>query len=52
MSYINYQLIIKDMTYKNNKWSYQGFTGSSIIEVYNMYQAYLGAKRFHATMNS
>lgn len=39
------------MEYKRGLWHYKGFIGLTIKEVYETYQAYLGAKRFHQYIN-
>lgn len=36
------------MTYTNNKWSWHGFIGRTVFEVYYKYYAWRGAQRFHA----
>ena len=33
-------------------WHYKGCWGNTWQEAYNKYQAYMGAKRYHAYMNN
>lgn len=33
-------------------WHYKGVKGATIAGTYKIYQAFLGARRFHETMNA
>lgn len=40
-----------NMEYKNHRFYYKGFIGTTIAEVLATYQAWQGAKRYNATIN-